>query len=108
MISIVKIIRMDLKAILAISINKINWNYTGCYLFWMQKSTIFILHLKNVSTGVEMDIPIVIRTERDIYSTGGSEDWAWGILKPIKVPNQYELSTLDEHNNGRYMDLIVF
>ncbi|MGG4220498.1 hypothetical protein ABEW32_20030 [Paenibacillus jamilae] len=67
------------------------------------------LHLKNRSTGVEVDIPIVIRAERDIYSTGGSEGWAWGILKPTKVPDQYELSTLDENNNGRYgMDPRVF
>ncbi|MGN8228412.1 hypothetical protein [Paenibacillus polymyxa] len=67
------------------------------------------LHLKNVSTGVEVDISIVIRAEKDIYSTGGSEGWDWGILKPTKVTNQYELSTLDENNNGRYgMDPRVF
>lgn len=65
--------------------------------------------MKNVSTGVEVDIPIVIRSERDIYFTGDSEGWDWGILKPTKVPNQYELSTLDENNNGRYgMDPRVF
>ncbi|KJD45362.1 hypothetical protein [Paenibacillus terrae] len=67
------------------------------------------LHLKNISTGEEKNIAISIRKENEGYSGGGSEDWAWGILKPTNVPNQYELSTLDEHNNGRYgMDPRVF
>ncbi|MGG1619530.1 hypothetical protein [Paenibacillus sp. NRS-1781] len=68
------------------------------------------LHLKNISTGEEKNIPISIKKENKGYSTGDDGDnWAWGILKPTKVPNQYELSTLDEHNNGRYgMDPRVF
>lgn len=67
------------------------------------------LHLKNISTGEEKNIPISIRKENSGYSGGDGDNWAWGILKPTKVPNQYELSTLDEYNNGMYgMDPRVF
>jgi hypothetical protein len=65
--------------------------------------------LKNISTGEEKNIPISIRKENSGYSGGDGDNWAWGILKPTKVPNQYELSTLDEYNNGMYgMDPRVF
>ncbi|MFK4305310.1 hypothetical protein ABH892_005495 [Paenibacillus sp. RC254] len=67
------------------------------------------LHLKNISTGEEKNIAISIIKENKGYSGGDGNDWSWGILKPTKVPNQYELSTLDEHNRGRYgMDPRVF
>ncbi|MEC0180524.1 hypothetical protein P4H61_03310 [Paenibacillus peoriae] len=67
------------------------------------------LHLKNISTGVEKNIPILIRRENSGYSGGEGDNWAWGILKPTKVPNQYELSTLEEGIVGDYnMDPRVF
>ncbi|MGW8956693.1 hypothetical protein [Paenibacillus sp. NPDC055715] len=60
------------------------------------------LRLKNVSTGEEMNIPIVIRKKREPYLSGSGDDWAWAILKPTEVPYRYKLSTLEEGIVGDY------
>ncbi|MEC0233379.1 hypothetical protein P4H71_03300 [Paenibacillus kribbensis] len=67
------------------------------------------LHLKDVSSGMEMDIPIVIRKNREPYLSGSGDDWAWAILKPTEVQYRYKLSTLEEGIAGDYnMDPRVF
>ncbi|MGQ3479138.1 hypothetical protein [Paenibacillus sp. TY11] len=67
------------------------------------------LHLKDVSSGMEMNIPIVIRKNREPYLSGSGDDWAWAILKPTKVPYQYKLSTLEQDNVEDYnMDSRIY
>ncbi len=67
------------------------------------------LHLKNVSTGKEINIPIVLRKNREPYLSGSGDDWAWAILKPTEIPYKYKLSTMEEDNVENYnMDPRVF
>lgn len=53
------------------------------------------LYVRNVSTGEQLYITIDINTDELEGLSEGVKNWAWAIMKPTDVPNQYELSTTE-------------
>jgi hypothetical protein len=60
-----------------------------------QKNRSERLYVRNVSTGEEMYITVDINTDELVGLSFGGKNWAWAILEPTGVPNQYVLSTTE-------------
>jgi hypothetical protein len=62
-----------------------------------QKNSRERLYVRNLSTGVGMYISVdIIADDLEGISEGADENWAWAIMIPTDVRDQYELSTTED------------
>lgn len=61
-----------------------------------QKNSRERLYVKNISTGEEVYISIDINSIELKGISEGIRNWAWALMEPTGVPNQYELSTTED------------
>lgn len=63
-----------------------------------QKNSREQLHIRQISTGKESNIPIDLLNEDDVYKTGMGDQWAWALLQPTEREDYYRMVTTEDLN----------
>ena len=72
-----------------------NYEYRLELINWRQRNGRQQLYLRNVETGQDMYILVDIDIEELRGLAGGGPNWAYALLLPTEVPDQYEMVTTE-------------